>query len=149
METNFNQLAEWDVRFVRRKFQLITSYQLPWATKYLIKIPQKIIQFPRISKKNIVSTTYDILHTNITNCQEIITDSSGSPVSVTFWWSQISRCFSQPAAIYIDISGSKTAAQNFSVDTPKKINISPENQWLEDVFPIDIVIIVPFSRDIR
>ena len=27
--------------------------------------------------------------------------------------------------------------------TPRKANMSPENQWLEDVFPIEIVKIVP------
>ena len=26
-----------------------------------------------------------------------------------------------------------------SGDTPRKTNMSPENQWLEDVFPIEIV----------
>ena len=30
--------------------------------------------------------------------------------------------------------------------TPRKTNMSPKNQWLEDVFPIEIV---PFLGDIR
>ena len=30
--------------------------------------------------------------------------------------------------------------------TPWKTNMSPENQWLEDVFPIEII---PFLGDIR
>ncbi len=28
---------------------------------------------------------------------------------------------------------------NFRSDTPRKTNMSPEIQWLEDVFPIEIV----------
>ena len=79
------------------------------------------------------------LYINITNCQEIIADSSGIPVLVTFWWSQIWNCDSTPAAKNIDISGSKTATQKCSVDTPWNINIPPEHHWLEDVFPIKIV----------
>ena len=29
-------------------------------------------------------------------------------------------------------------------DTPRKTNMSPENQWLEDVFPIEMA---PFLRE--
>ena len=28
---------------------------------------------------------------------------------------------------------------NFLGGTPRKTNMSPENQWLEDVFPIEII----------
>ena len=33
----------------------------------------------------------------------------------------------------------KKAQENLSVYTPLKTNMSPENQWLEDVFPIEMV----------
>ena len=36
-------------------------------------------------------------------------------------------------------------AKNFMAYTPLKTNMSPENQWLEDVFPIEIY--SPFLRD--
>jgi len=35
--------------------------------------------------------------------------------------------------------------QEFIVNTPLKTNMSPENQWLEDVFPTEID--SPFSGD--
>ena len=35
--------------------------------------------------------------------------------------------------------GSSTKVVVFLLFTPRKTNMSPENQWLEDVFPIEIV----------
>ena len=36
-------------------------------------------------------------------------------------------------------TSSKVASQWLLVGTPRKTNMSPENQWLEDVFPIEIL----------
>ena len=38
-----------------------------------------------------------------------------------------------------NLCASKNAQENLSVYTPLKTNMSSENQWLEDVFPIEMV----------
>ena len=46
---------------------------------------------------------------------------------------QMMRCFFIRNAVFA------VNQMFFSLHTPRKTNMSPENQWLEDVFPIETV----------
>ena len=99
--------------------------------------------------------------TTTANCTNLFCDLGGLPMAamltlaIFFGWNVTSprRSLSQISAEVLKTEilweiGRKKTTQNpigygafrlFHIYTPRKTNMSPENQWLEDVFPIEIV----------
>ena len=61
------------------------------------------------------------------------------PQSIYLLWREIYH----PSFASVTVFGH--GPKNPSINTKPKTNMSPENQWLEDVFPIKI----PFKGDVR
>ena len=54
-------------------------------------------------------------------------------VTVSTWWCYLTHCSRRKQKTFI-LSGKHNSWQSYIVGRPLKTNMSPENQWLEDVF---------------